>query len=112
MRKAAPSIVGALLIAGAGVQMASTSEAREHRGHDRWGFRQAYNQSNGLFDATPHRDVYHELYGRHRIPAEDAIRFGYGNEFPTYHSGWGGLYGDGDYPGSVDDNLGPPYWGR
>ena len=27
-----------------------------------------------------HRDVYHELHGRHRMPAEDAIRFGYGNE--------------------------------
>jgi hypothetical protein len=56
--------------------------------------------------------VYHELYGRHRMPAQDAIRFGYGNEYPTYHSGWGGLYGDGNYPGSVDENMGPPYWGR
>jgi hypothetical protein len=25
------------------------------------------------------RDVYHKLYGRHRLPAQDAIRFGYGN---------------------------------
>jgi hypothetical protein len=57
------------------------------------------------------RDVYHKLYGRHRLPAEDAIRFGYGNAYPTYHSGWGGLYRDGNYPGSVDDNMGPPYWG-
>jgi hypothetical protein len=54
-------------------------------------------------------DPYHELYGRHSLPAQDAIRFGYGNEYPTYHSGWGGLYGDGEYPGSVDDNMGPPY---
>ena len=59
-----------------------------------------------------HRDVYHALYGRHRLPAQDAIRFGYGNVYPTYHSGWGGLYGDGNYPGSVDDNMGPPYWDR
>ena len=59
-----------------------------------------------------HRDVYHELYGRHRLPAQDAIRFGYGNVYPTYHSGWGGLYGDGNYPGSVDENMGPPYWDR
>jgi hypothetical protein len=56
------------------------------------------------------RDPYHALYRHHRIPAQDAIRFGYGNIYPTYHSGWGGLYGDGDYPGSVDDNMGPPYW--
>ena len=58
------------------------------------------------------RDPYRELYHRHRMPAQDAIRFGYGNEYPTYHSGWGGLYGDGNYPGSIDENMGPPYWGR
>jgi hypothetical protein len=57
-------------------------------------------------------DPYHELYRHHRLPAQDAIRFGYGNEYPTYHSGWGGLYGDGNYPGSIDDNMGPPYWDR
>jgi hypothetical protein len=55
--------------------------------------------------------VYRELYRHHRMPAQDAIRFGYGNEYPTYHSGWGGLYGDGDYPGSIDENMGPPHWG-
>jgi hypothetical protein len=54
-------------------------------------------------------DEYHSLYARQRMPAQDAIRFGYGNAYPTYHSGWGGLYGDGEYPGSVDDNMGPPY---
>jgi hypothetical protein len=57
--------------------------------------------------------VYDGLYRHHRLPAhpaQDAIRFGYGNEYPTYHSGWGGLYGDGNYPGSVDDHMGPPYW--
>lgn len=54
-------------------------------------------------------DNYRALYGRQRITAQDAIRFGYGNIYPTYHSGWGGLYGDGDYPGSIDDNMGPPY---
>ena len=26
--------------------------------------------------------------------------------------GWGGPYGDGDYPGTIDQNMGPPYWGR
>jgi hypothetical protein len=57
-------------------------------------------------------DPYRGLYRHHRLPAQDAIRFGYGNEYPTYHSGWGGLYGDGNYPGSIDDNMGPPYWER
>ena len=57
-------------------------------------------------------DPYRELYRHYRVPAQDAIRFGYGNEYPTYHSGWGGLYRDGNYPGSIDENMGPPYWGR
>jgi len=57
-------------------------------------------------------DPHREFYRYHRMPAQDAIRFGYGNEYPTYHSGWGGLYGDGNYPGSIDENMGPPYWGR
>src|ERR1700690_746489 len=47
-------------------------------------------------------DKYDELYRPQKMPAQDAIRFGYGNVYPTYHSGWGGLYGDGEYPGSVD----------
>lgn len=50
--------------------------------------------------------------GHHPIRGQDAINFGYGNEYPRFHSGWGGLYGDGDYPGTVDDNFGPPYWSR
>jgi hypothetical protein len=57
-------------------------------------------------------DEYHELYRRHKLPAQDAINFGYGNAYPTYHSGCGGLYGDGEYPGTVDDNTGPPYRDR
>jgi hypothetical protein len=57
-------------------------------------------------------DEYHDLYRHHKLPAQDAINFGYGNAYPTYHSGWGGLYGDGNYPGTVDDNMGPPYRDR
>jgi hypothetical protein len=53
MRKAALSIVGALLIAGSEVHMASASEHHIRRGYDRWDFRQAHNQWNGPFDATP-----------------------------------------------------------
>ena len=55
--------------------------------------------------------VYHEHYGQviHRMPAQDFDHFVFGIARPTYHSGWGGLYGDGEYPGSVDDNMGPPY---
>ena len=49
--------------------------------------------------------------GPHNIPAQDALHFGRTDIYPRYHSGWGGLYGDGNYPGSIDDNMGPPYWG-
>jgi hypothetical protein len=58
--------------------------------------------------------VYHEHYGRvvHAMPAQDFDNFVFGIARPTYHSGWGGPYGDGDYPGTIDANMGPPYWGR
>ena len=58
--------------------------------------------------------VYHEHYGRviHRMPAQDFDHLDLGIARPTFHSGWGGPYGDGDYPGTVDENMGPPYWGH
>jgi hypothetical protein len=51
-------------------------------------------------------------YGQpaYRMTAQDFDHFDFGIARPTYHSGWGGPYGDGDYPGSVDQNMGPPYW--
>jgi hypothetical protein len=55
---------------------------------------------------------YHGYYyGRaiHRMPAQDFDHLDLGIARPTYHSGWGGPYGDGDYPGTVDENMGPPY---
>jgi len=57
------------------------------------------------------RGAYQEYYGRatHRMPAQDFDHFDLGIARPTYHSGWGGPYGDGDYPGTVDQNMGPPY---
>ena len=48
----------------------------------------------------------------HDMRAQDALHFGRTDIYPRYHSGWGGLYGDGNYPGSIDDNMGPPYLGR
>jgi hypothetical protein len=43
--------------------------------------------------------------------AQDYDHFNIGIARPTYPSGWGGPYGDGEYPGSIDRNMGPPYWG-
>jgi len=47
----------------------------------------------------------------HQMRAQDFNHFDFGIARPTFHSGWGGPYGDGDYPGTVDQNMGPPYWG-
>jgi hypothetical protein len=44
------------------------------------------------------------------MPAQDFDHFALGIARPTYHSGWGGPYGDGEYPGTIDANMGPPYW--
>lgn len=57
--------------------------------------------------------AYTEAFrGPHPVRAQDAIRLGYGNIYPKYHSGWAGPYGDGNYPGTIDDNMGPPYHSR
>lgn len=56
---------------------------------------------------------YYAPHGRMvRMRAQDFDHFDFGIARPTYHSGWSGPYGDGDYPGTIDQNLGPPYWGR
>ena len=63
--------------------------------------------------------VHHKHYGRvihathaqrmpsQRMSAQDFDHFDLGIARPTYHSGWGGPYHDGEYPGSVDQNMGP-----
>lgn len=58
--------------------------------------------------------VYPEHDARvfHRMPAQDFDHLDLGIARPTYPSGWGGPYGDGQYPGTIDQNMGPPYWGR
>lgn len=48
--------------------------------------------------------------GGRTVTAQDFDHFDFGIARPTYPSGWGGPYGDGQYPGSIDRNMGPPYW--
>ena len=65
------------------------------------------------FNGYRAQDPYnHAFRGYHDMRAQDALHFGRTDIYPRYHSGWGGLYGDGNYPGTIDDNMGPPYWGR
>jgi hypothetical protein len=40
------------------------------------------------------------------LPVVDATHFGYGSGRCGYHSGYGGLYGDGYYPGNVCEDGG------
>lgn len=52
---------------------------------------------------------YHARHETRHMRAQDYNHFDYGIARPTYHSGWGGPYGDSDYPGSVGQNMGPSY---
>jgi hypothetical protein len=51
--------------------------------------------------AVPY-DAY--AYAEPRLPVENALRWGYSQGYKNYPSGWGGLYGDGRYPGNVISN--------
>ncbi len=46
------------------------------------------------------------------MPAMDITHLDMGIARPTYHSGWSGPYGDGDYPGAPDENTEPAHRGR
>ncbi len=56
----------------------------------------------------PTGDQYYS--GGKSMTAQDFDHFDFGIAQPTFPSGWGGPYGDGQYPGSIDRNMGPPYW--
>ena len=43
------------------------------------------------------------------LPIENALRWGYSQGYEYYHSGFGGLYGDGRYPGNTISNPDHPY---
>ena len=44
------------------------------------------------------------------LPVENALRWGYGQGYSNYPSGFGGLYGDGRYPGNTISNRNYPTW--
>jgi hypothetical protein len=46
-------------------------------------------------------------FGDPNLPVENALRWGYSQGYSNYPSGWGGLYGDGRYPGNTISNAGP-----
>ena len=46
--------------------------------------------------------------GDPNLPIENALRWGYSQGYSYYPSGFGGLYGDGRYPGNTVSNF-PTY---
>jgi hypothetical protein len=49
-------------------------------------------------------------YSEPSLPVENALRWGYGQGYSNYPSGYGGLYGDGRYPGNTISNKNYPTW--
>ena len=43
--------------------------------------------------------------GDPNLPVENALRWGYSQGYSQYPSGFGGLYGDGRYPGNTVTNF-------
>jgi len=56
-----------------------------------------------LHAAPPHVVAYEP-----ELPIENALRWGYSQGYSNYPSGFGGLYGDGRYPGNTVSNA-PTY---
>ena len=55
--------------------------------------------------ASPGVVVYPHVRDYDRdLPVDDAMRQGFSQGREEYHSGFGGLYGDGIYPGNVISN--------
>ena len=48
--------------------------------------------------------------GEPSLPIENALRWGYSQGYQYYPSGFGGLYGDGRYPGNTISNRNYPSW--
>jgi hypothetical protein len=58
--------------------------------------------------ATAGEAVHPHVFNYDRdLPVEDALRLGYSQGYSEYPSGFGGLYGDGLYPGNVISHHNP-----
>ena len=56
---------------------------------------------------VPNRGVVVIVNPEPSLPVENALRWGYSQGYSNYPSGFGGLYGDGRYPGNVISNSSP-----
>jgi hypothetical protein len=81
----------------------------------------ALSLSLALAAPTMARDIHHAkgqmrgaaanayAYAEPRLPVQDALRWGYSQGYSNYPSGFGGLYGDGRYPGNTVSNPNHPF---
>ena len=68
-------------------------------------------QNNSAQRAKPKvRPVVVNPYAEPSLPIENALRWGYSQGYQYYPSGFGGLYGDGRYPGNTVSNPNYPTW--
>jgi hypothetical protein len=54
--------------------------------------------------------AFYNNFGEPNLPIENALRWGYSEGYQYYPSGFGGLYGDGRYPGNTISNRNYPTW--
>ena len=69
------------------------------------------NHAKSAPHAAPARAAAANAYASSEpsLPVQDALRWGYGQGYSNYPSGFGGLYGDGRYPGNTISNPNHPF---
>ena len=62
---------------------------------------------NGHHAKGVQRSAAPDAYAEPNLPVEHALLWGYSQGYYNYPSGFGGLYGDGRYPGNVISSPNP-----
>jgi hypothetical protein len=70
---------------------------------------QPTNAHRAKVRTIPPRPIYN-YFAEPNLPIENALRWGYSEGYQHYPSGFGGLYGDGRYPGNTISNRNYPTW--
>ena len=76
------AVLSLALVIGATASQAQTADGHQYRRH-------AQPAPPPVVEGDPN------------LPIDQAIRFGYSQGYADYPSGWGGIYGDGRYPGNT-----------
>ena len=71
---------------------------------------QPTNAHRAKVRTVPPRPIYNYYVVEPNLPIQNALRWGYSQGYQDYPSGFGGLYGDGRYPGNTISNRNYPTW--